>query len=481
VTRQIRDVVATLIVYVGVLSVAHPTLAADTTPVSLSIADAIRRGEENGEETKIADSVIAEANDQLRVARSAALPGISTQATYLRTIRTPFDLSAFPLPAGVKLPFGQKNTWNGGIDISQPIYTGGAIRAGIAVADESMLSAKARAVETRAKLELDIIEAYYNAVLAERSAGIIAATEEQLDAQLRQVKLLNQAGNASDLEVLRVSVSRENVEPQRVAVMNGRDLALLNLKRLVNIDSRTEIKLTDGLSQRAYRLLSRDEVEELVSRAVERRAVIEAARQGVAILEQQVRLAQATQRPNVAASLHLGQQVFPGQVLPVTGGLKDDWSASLVLQMPLFDGGRRAAQIAAAREQLIQAKLQLEQLREGVQLEVIRERGELERAASLIEARTRTAQQAEKVYELTNTSYQQGYATNLLLDSARFSLQQARANEAQAVYDYLLALARLQYSAGAPIALPPTIASGDTIGHDTVRDHTAKPAVQGEM
>lgn len=435
------------------LALAATTVAATADDAtSLSLTDAIRRGLETGEESRIASSRVTEAEEQLRVARSALLPDVAAQLTYARTIRTPFDMSAFPLPPGVSLPFGQKNTWSGGLNINQLVYTGGQVTGGIRIARELVSSAVAQSAEDRSRLELEIVESYYGTVLADRAAAIVEATVTQIGAQLDHVKLLHEAGNASDLEVLRVSVARENLEPERVQSANARALAMLNLKRLVNIDPGVEVHLSDGLGAGQFARVATRDVDVLVSRAIERRAALEAARRGLAVFEEQARLADAAFRPQVALSLHFGGQAHPGTVLAGFDDFNDDWSAAFAVQMPVWDAGRRRALAAAARERLAQTRLQYDQLRELVSLEVLHQRGELERAAVLMEARGETTRQSERVYELTNLSYLNGFSTHLMLDDARLALNQARLNEAQALYDYLLALARLRFAAGVPIS-----------------------------
>jgi outer membrane protein TolC len=137
-------------------------------------------------------------------------------------------------------------------------------------------------------------------------------------------------------------------------------------------------------------------------------------------------------------------------VFPSGSDFRDDWSAGLSVQVPIFSGGKRRADVELARTQLRTTELQLAQLQESIQLDVAQQRGELQRAAALIRARSQTVSQAERVYSLTNLSYEMGLQTNLQLGDARLQLAQARGNEVQALHDYYVALARLLRAAGAP-------------------------------
>jgi outer membrane protein len=92
--------------------------------------------------------------------------------------------------------------------------------------------------------------------------------------------------------------------------------------------------------------------------------------------------------------------------------------------------------------------MQRNQVQEGIRLEYDRAVRELERAQAQIAARQRTVSQAEEVYRLTALRFQQGLSIQLEVNDARFSLQQARANEVQAFHDYHVALARAERALG---------------------------------
>ncbi len=69
--------------------------------------------------------------------------------------------------------------------------------------------------------------------------------------------------------------------------------------------------------------------------------------------------------------------------------------------------------------------------------------GSRERAAATIAARTRTVEQAQRVYDLTVLRYDRGLATQLEVSDARLALLQARTNLAQALSDFYTADATL--------------------------------------
>lgn len=452
--------------------------------VRLTLGEAMRRALGSSEEIALAESRLAEASEDVAAARSGLFPQVSGQGSYLRTIRSPFGGggASFELPdslrfspdtttdltqrvryleqnvatAGIAglssafsgLPFGQKNTYAASVSIKQTLFDP-ALFSGVRIAREFEAVAEARATEERLDLALAVIEAYYGAVLAEDLVEITRESAGQLQAQLAEVRLVRQAGNASDLDVLRVEVERQNLEPQVVAAQNARAIALLNLKRLINIPVAQAVSPVDELVTGDFTPVSANDIADIVGAAEAQRADIEAAARQVAIRRHQVTLAKQSFLPTVTANAAFGAQALPTDFWPGGSDFRDDWSVSVGISLPIFSGGRRTADVDKAQEQLRQAELQLTQLREQVSLEVEQQRGELQRTTALIRARAQTSEQAATVYELTRLAHERGLQTALQLSDARLQLRQARSNEAQALHDYYIALARLVRAAGA--------------------------------
>lgn len=456
---------------------------ATAEPIALSLSDALRRGLKDGEEAQLARAAIDDANQQVASVRSGVFPQLKGQLGYTRTIRTPFgSRTGFSLPDSLKfmpdpmatveerlryleqntpnaglgalsslftgLPFGQKNTYIATLSITQTIFDP-SVFAGLKIAKEFERMASSQATEQRLDVALSIIQAYYDAVLADRLATIVTGSAEQLTAQARQVNLVRSAGNASDLDVLRVEVDLQNIEPERVAALNQRDVAVLNLKRLVNVPVGTPVILTEHLDADGVQTIPAGVIATLVENALKQREAIAAREREVTIRHQQVALAKGAYFPTVSMSANFGKQALPSDFLPGASDFRDDWNAGVAIQVPIFSGGKRKANVEIARVQLRTSELQLAQLRETVSLDVAQQRGELERASALIRARAHTVSQAERVYSLTNLSYERGQQTSLQLSDARLQLQRARGNEAQALHDYYIALAKLLRAAGA--------------------------------
>src|SRR5690606_40805505 len=103
-------------------------------------------------------------------------------------------------------------------------------------------------VEQAAEIELQVRTAYHRALLAQQMEEIALAAVEQAEAFLEEERLRHRAGRASDLDVMRAEVAAENLRPSLVQARNAAELALLDLKRLLDLPLKQPPVLTTELS-----------------------------------------------------------------------------------------------------------------------------------------------------------------------------------------------------------------------------------------
>lgn len=448
------------------------------TVLELSLEDAVRSAVQRSDEARLARSQLEVADAQVVSVRSVALPQISANLSYTRTFRSPFDTGgSMELPDSMKfspdpnapladrvqylednaplaglgglgslfgsLPFGQKNTYVAGISASQLLYSGGRTGAALDIARRYRSAAESQLDETLAEVEFQVKSAYYQALFADQLVAAAREALAQAERFLEQERLRHESGRASELDLLRAEVARENLRPRLVEAENASELARLNLMRLVGLPLTQKVKLSSSLEvPDAGRESGVDPL------ALARRPALEAMARQVEIREGQIKVARGEFLPSVALQMNYGRQIFPTDAFRLEGDWRTDWSATIGVQIPIFSGLKRKAELDKARVELEQARLQLAQTRKLVEMEYEQARGERDRAVLEIEARGRTVEQAQRVHDLTELRYERGLATQLEVSEARLALLQARTNLAQALMDYHTAEAKLVRAVG---------------------------------
>lgn len=456
--------------------------------IVLSLDEAVRLAVGESEEILLARSQVDLARADVTATRAQALPQINANVGYTRTFESSFNTgSGVTLPDSLRfdpdssatleervrylerrvpnaglgglgqlfgdLPFGQANAYAMGLSGSQLVYSGGRMGAALDIARSFEEATRLILAEETAEIELQVRSAYVQALLARAVEEATAAALEQAENFLEQERLRHRAGQASELDALRAQVDRDNLRPRLVQARNASELALLNVKRLTDIPMTAPLVLSSELAVPPPESLADLALEPELLTA--QRAAILAAEQQMEIRGHQVRIARAAYLPNVALQMNFGRQLFPSGPFDFGGEWRTDWSVTLGVQIPVFDGFRRAAEVDRAQVELRQAELQVDQLRKAVQLQYQQVLGEKRRAAEAITGRQATADVAQRVYELTELRYEQGLSTQLEVNAARLALLQARTNLAQAVADFYVAEAGIaRATAGAETGRP---------------------------
>ena len=430
--------------------VAAPSIA-DT--LRLSVDEAVARALSQGQEIHIANSQVDVADAQVRQALSEALPQINGSLTYGRQFASIYQSLAGDTSGIASLfknsPFGSPNSWNAELTGSQLLWSGGRIAAGLSAARAYRASNRADRDETAANIRARVQRAYLEAVYSREVLAISRMGLDQARAHLTEVAEYQKEGSRSEYDLIRAQVDAANEEPPVVTASNAVDLAMFNLKRLLNVPLEQPLELTTTLTfpDRMVPVVA-DENNEPTGRAALIRADAD-----VEARKQLVRVQKAGYWPSLTLSGTLSQQAFPQIERPTLDQFHRSLTAQLRLDLPIFTGFKVSGAVAQANAELRQAEYQRDQERENVEIEVAQARLEARRMLAELLARDVTAGLAQRAHYLADVRYKNGLSTQLEVSDARLQMQTAQINEAEATKNYRLALLELERALGHPLPL----------------------------
>jgi outer membrane protein TolC len=486
------------------LAVAQQSAPAAAAPTALSLDDAIRIAARESEALQIARAGITRAGGQVRVARSQYLPQLGGNLAYSRALRSQFqalangggpDTSTTPKPQSLCTPqlpdnptpeqraaalaqattcpapqsldfsrvgFGARNSWTLGLSISQTVFSGGRVSGQNLAAEAARRSADVELTSQRAQLALDVTQAYFDAVLADRLVAIADTTLSQTEELLRQTTVARRVGNQSEFELLRATVTRDNQRPVAIARRGDRDIAYLRLKQLLNLPLDAPLTLTTPIDEPAtisrviaasaatgnnanYVANVSDTLAPLAAAdtASADRAPVRQSVEAVRAQEGQYRAARADRFPTLSLTSGYQRLFFPTSFLPTLNQYSENWNVGGSLSLSLFSGGRVTGNIEQARANLDEAKARLHQARELAALDTRVALNQLQQAEAAFAASRGTAQQAQRAYSIDQIRYREGISTQTDLTQSRLLLEQATANQAQSARDLAVARARV--------------------------------------
>jgi outer membrane protein TolC len=293
--------------------------------------------------------------------------------------------------------------------------------------------------------------------------------------RVTQIEQLQAAGQAARYDVLRARVERANLEPLAIQARNDRELALLELKRLLNVPVDQPLALVTRIDPAGAATL----LAQMDTSGTPERSAIRSAELSLSARRLGLTVARADYYPTLALTFQTGFSAFPpiGYGIPRTrgaltaedcpagsaagrlcqnGGFFSDRQLGLNVSFPIFDGFRVRSNVELAQAQLRVAEVQLQQQRETVALDVARARAELRRSRAAYTARQQNSLEAQEAFQLASLRFSRGLSTQLEVSDAQLALLTAQSTEARATYDLFLASADLARALGRPIPLPPT-------------------------
>lgn len=399
----------------------------------LSAADAVKIALGNNSDIKIARRNIAIANDRIDQARGSFLPKVSAFGNRTLKDRVP----AYEV-MGQKMSFGEKGTGLYGTSMTIPIYDFGRSAAGYRQALLSREVEKVKTVRVTQEVIFTVKDTFFQLQKLKKMHEVISKTVAQLKEHEKHTEQFLKNGLVDRSALLSIQVKIAEVEQQSVKVENGIRNARAALNQILNIDldfdtqtmdeERSDFKEFSEKGCAELALHSRPEILELKSEKELAKASLSAAK--------------AERYPSLSA---VGSYNYQDDASLAT---KDFWQAQLSLEIPIWSGGITGAKIRElekAAEQLDENRLKILQ---GIHLQVKSACSSIEEAVQRIAVAEKAVASARENLRILTNKYQNHIITATDLLDGEVALAASESELIQARYDYLQALAALEYAVG---------------------------------
>lgn len=446
---------------------------------ALSLDEAFRMAERRSASVRIAAAGAERARGQQRQADSQLLPQLNGSVAYQRFIQNQFQAISdrfAPPDTGGPPPedglansplvqiFAAPNTAIFTVSATQNLWTAGRLSAARAGAQASRDAADIALASAKAQALLDVAQAYFDAVAAERLADIADSTLALTERTLSSVELARQVGTASEFELLRARVTRDNQRPLAIQARGNRTAAMLRLKQLLELPLQTSLTLTTPIRDNASVVaaaLSPVTLEDTRTvtpdTSVSSRATVRQAEAQLRAQEQALTAAKLSRLPAVQLGSTYQRFAYPpeGTFLPGSFDLYfPNWTVTLGLSFPVFTGGRLAGERMVAEANVSEARTRLQQTRDGAELDAVLALVALEQAQAAYLASVGTDAQAEQAYRIAEVRFREGLSTTVELTESRVQLEQARLQRVSSARDLELARLRLALLKDLPLGVP---------------------------
>jgi outer membrane protein TolC len=424
----------------------------------LTLADAVTKAlQQNYQVQQAALAVLvaraqvnqAQAQKQITLGGSASYADASVsksgQLAGTITIQgTTEPITNLPFTASVPSQASAAQSWQFGLTLRYPLYSGNALEDQITIAQANQRAAEAAFAATANQVVLSVRQAYYGVQLAQ---GQVAAAQRAVAASQEDVRVTDarvKVGTSPRFDLLQAQVllaqSQQSLTTARTGAIQSQQTldAVLTLP-LTSVAS-TETPL--GLPAAPQNL------EDLVQVALRTRPELTQAVAGEDAARAAIDLAASGLRPNI--TINAGPSILTSDP---TQNDTVSWSGTISLTIAILDGGLTQAKIDAAKQQLAQSQVTEQQTRQTVELQVRTAYLGLESAAEQLRSAEAALEAAREALRIANLRFQAGVGTQLEVVTAEQNLASADVGTVQAEYAYNLALAQLDQAIGAQVKL----------------------------
>lgn len=290
--------------------------------------------------TLAAERANLRANDEnVPIARSAGLPQVTSSGTYLENLQNSSNGSgnSFGSPA---------RQATAGIDLSVPIYSGGAVRNSVRAAETRVRAGRADLRATEAQTFTDVVAAYMNVI---RDESIVALNQQNvsvLDVNLQASRDRFELGDLTRTDVAqseaRLAISQGQLRNAEAQLISSRE----NYIRVVG-------EAPGALAPPPPLPGLPSAVDDAVRVALGQNPDLDSIRLAAEASDYDIDVARAARLPRVSAFVGADYNNFLGSLGSGTAvDVRQDSTsatAGLSLALPLFQGGLPAARVRQAQ------------------------------------------------------------------------------------------------------------------------------------
>ena len=417
---------------------------------TFSLKEAVDYGLRNSVNVKNAQVDITSAEYRIKEIKAAGLPQINGQFQYTSNIIVPTSLIAAknfnPQAAEgevVKFKFGVPWAGQAGIGVNQLIFDATWL-VGLRAADTYRQLAQGNLKQSKLTVAETVMKAYYSVLVAEERSKLLDLNIGRLDSLIRDTKGLNQQGFVEKIDLDRLQVQRNNLVTESQKVKNLIQLSYQLLKFQMGYGLENPITLSDKLSEsevNTLKMLPASNVD--YTNRVEYN-LLQTQRK---LTELDIESKYKGYIPKVFFSGSLGAGHSNPRFNPFERWFPSS-SATLGVQIPIFDSKMKKYQIEQSKLNLIKIDQSANFLRQSFDLQADQANIMLKNGLETLETQKRNMELAQEIVRVTKIKYQQGLGSNIEVINAEASLKESQTNYFASLYDVLIAKVDLDKAMG---------------------------------
>jgi outer membrane protein TolC len=439
---------------VPVVLVAFAGTAAAEEARTITLREAIELAAGESLAVDLQKEQVAAAREKKGSTAALRFPALSAKASVLAWNDTiafaqacdPAQVPSCPASGVLEVTVRDRITGSAELNLAQPLS--GLLLLGTLIdADQAGIDG-ANAELQVAKLDAGYkaAEAYLGALQTDTLREVALTSVKQIEADLVKIRALRDAHILSEIDVLRLEAARDQAQAGAVEAEAGGRTARRGLALLLDLPDGTDLTLAPVDTTPPELGWTEDEAVELARRQrPELRAAAARAKQAAVGVE----VAKSDYFPNIMAIANYTHSEGQGFI-----ATKDAAFVGVSLQWNLWDWGKRGHDVAAARVAVRSAARVRDELNDQLAFDVRAKWLAASSKRQTLSVHASALKAAEEAYRLQTVKIAGGVATSTDVIDAESEVARARAQEAVARYQYLIAWMALVRAVGQMPQMP---------------------------
>ncbi|MBC8063258.1 MAG: TolC family protein [Chlorobia bacterium] len=322
-----------------------------------------------------------------------------------------------------------------------PIDISGNIGRIVRASKATLLASQQTLEATRNDVKLAVRRSYLAVLRAEEQIEVSKLAVQEAEERLKNAKIEQEAGTKAKIDVIRIEAQLAQAQFDLISATNQQTLAKQSLNNSLGRPIETDFTTSKVMSLPATPTADVADIDKAAQASRPEAKALTKTQEALAFIRR------ATERgtnPSMNLAINhqrnIDAQGFTAQEQTTTG--------AVTLNFPIFDSGVTRAQVKQARQDEEQVKIQLEQVRLGISLEVRQAITNMINSAARLTVAQRQLAAAEENYRISKVRLAAGEGITLEITDALTQLTQARIAVVSARYDYWTAYSELQRAVG---------------------------------
>jgi len=430
---------------VGLAVVLSAGALAQQQPSGLTLQDSIRIALQNSRSLRTVLEDERKANARVREAKGTGLPQLDISANYRRLDRVP--KARFPSfdPVSGTFTFNEIeiqpiDSGTGTVSLSQVVDISGVVRTATDAASLFSRIANLDVQRTRNDVVLQVKQAFYDVLRAQELVRVAEESLRNAEVRRKLAQAAVDAGVSPKLDVMRAEAAVAAAQQAVITARNALQLAKSAFNNVLGrrVDEPVELLPVDEQVPESA------DFNQYLQEALAKRPEMIQANLGISLAEKQITAAKRDQLPTVVVrgqwDFNLKTSTFQPREYSFT--------AIAAVQFKIWDSGQTQGRVEQARADVDKAKITIENVREGIALEVRNAYLGLQEAREKVAVAEKGLQAATESLRVARLRYEAGVSNQLELSDAELAYTQAEQNLVNARYDLRVAWARLEKAMG---------------------------------